>query len=374
MPRHTFGVFLMLMIGLLVGGLTLVRQATAAPLTAAPPAAQVERLLVATKPIEPFVFMNTDRPTGFSIDLWNAVALEAGLAYDYVVLDTVVETLDAVRAGEADLAIAAITITEEREQTLDFSLPYYRSGLGILTGPPQDERVLDMIARTLTPSLLRLLAFLLISIVIAGHLIWLMERRDNPDFPKDYFHGVWEGIWWASVTVTTVGYGDKTPRHVIGRVFGLFWMFAGLFIIANFTAGVTASLTTEQLTGAINGPQDLPGKSVATVAGSTSDQWLVSQGISHRTTEFIDESYALLESGEVDAVVYDFPVLQFYVLNSENESLRMAGGVFSTELYGIALQPGSVYGERIDRALLRVIENGTYEDIHIRWFGAPGGL
>jgi ABC-type amino acid transport substrate-binding protein len=110
------------------------------------------------------------------------------------------------------------------------------------------------------------------------------------------------------------------------------------------------------------------------VAGSTSDDWLTDQGIFHRTTELIEESYALLAAGEVEAVVYDFPVLQYYVLNSDDGNLVMAGGVFNTEVYGIALGQDSIYRERIDQALLRVIENGTYSDIHQRWFGVEGGL
>lgn len=115
--------------------------------------------------------------------------------------------------------------------------------------------------------LLELFAFLTLVIVIAGHVIWLLERQRDADFPKSYVKGVWEGIWWAAVTVTTVGYGDKTPRGIFGRTFGLIWMFAGLFIIANFTANVTSRLTVEQIEGAINGPQDLPGKIVVTVEG-----------------------------------------------------------------------------------------------------------
>lgn len=353
-------------------------QASAADTAGTPTAetaAQVETIRVVTKPIEPFVFTDAPEPRGFSIDLWQAVALEAGLDYSITVVDTVSESLDEVRNGQADVAIAAITITEERERTLDFSVPYYRAGLGILTTPATPPRIVDTIASAFTPSLLRLLVFLLGIIIVAGHVIWLVERRRNPEqFPRDYVHGVWEGIWWATVTMTTVGYGDKAPLGIPGRLFGLFWMFAGLFIIANFTAGVTATLTAERLTTAINGPQDLPGHTVATVAGSTSDEWLTGQGISHQTTEFIEEAYALLESGQVEAIVYDFPVLQYYVLNSANSDLVMAGGIFNTELYGIALADGSIYREQVDQALLRVIENGTYESIHRRWLGGEGGL
>lgn len=342
--------------------------------TAAPPT-QAGELRVVTKPIEPFVFTDGPQPRGFSIDLWRAVAAEAGLAYEFIVVDTVTQTLDALEAGEADVAIAAITITEERERTFDFSLPYYRSGLGILTTTGSAPGFVTTILRGITPSLLRLLGLLLIIILVAGHIIWLIERRRNPEqFPQDYLHGVWQGIWWASVTVTTVGYGDKTPVSVLGRIFGLLWMFAGLFIIASFTAGVTATLTAERLNAAITRPQDLPGRTVATVAGSTSAAWLQAQGIAHRETDLIQQSYDLLQSGEVQAVVYDYPVLRYQAANGGDPDVVLAGELFNAELYGIAMPQDSPLRERIDRALLRVIETGAYHDIHLRWFGEGGGL
>ena len=172
------------------------------------------------------------------------------------------------------MGLAAIAITEEREQTVDFTLPYYRSGLGILTRTGASGSTLGIVIRDLAPDLLRLLLIVSVIIFISGHIIWLMERGRNDDFPMDYLHGVGQGIWWSAVTVTTVGYGDKTPKHWLGRVYAIGWMFAGLFIIANFTAAVTAAVTADRLLTNITGPEDLPGQAIATVEGSTSSQWL----------------------------------------------------------------------------------------------------
>lgn len=114
---------------------------------AAPPQAQVPHLVVATKPIEPFIFTTGDEPTEFSIDLWKAIALEAQIDYE-----TVVESLDAVVDGTADAVIAAITITEEREHFLNVSVPYYRSGLGTLTRGTEYSSFFDSARTIITPS------------------------------------------------------------------------------------------------------------------------------------------------------------------------------------------------------------------------------
>lgn len=333
------------------------------------PTKPAEVLRVVTKEIEPFVFID-DPLQGFSIDLWEELARAGGVEYEYVVVDTVTEQLDAIAQGEADVAMAAISITEAREERVDFSFPYFDAGLGILAHTSTQSPVLALLqSGELVVPLLRILSLLLLVIVIAGHIIWLVERRRNPDFPSGYVTGVWEGIWWAAVTVTTVGYGDRTPRSIVGRLFGLLWMFAGLFIIANFTAGVTTRLTIQQIQGTINGPQDLPGKAVATVEGSTAAAWLTEAHIPHLTVPTADEAYALLVDATVQAVVYDHPVLRYHALNFGDGRIQVVGTPFNEEHYGIAFAQDSPLREEINRALLQLREDGTYERIYRDWFG-----
>jgi voltage-gated potassium channel len=54
------------------------------------------------------------------------------------------------------------------------------------------------------------------------------------------FKSLWDGIWWASVTVTTVGYGDLYPTTVAGRIIGMVLMFAGIGFLAVLTATVSS--------------------------------------------------------------------------------------------------------------------------------------
>lgn len=331
-----------------------------------------DSLIVSTKEVEPFVFLDDGEPAGFSIDLWEAVALELGVQFEYVTVDTVKALLETVMDGTAEVAIAAISITKEREELIDFSFPYFESGLGIMTRVKPSTPLLDILTVALTPAIWRLFVALFIVIIVAGHAIWLMERRRDEDFSKGYLHGVWDGIWWATVTVTTVGYGDRVPRHILGRVFALIWMVMGLFIIANFTANVTSELTVSKLNSSISGPQDLPGKRVAAVRGSTGAQWLAIRGIAHVPVTVIDDAYVMLENGDVQAVVYDYPILLYHVYHNGQGDLVMAGEPFNSEDYGIAYPQGSPLREGINRALLTLIEDGTYDRISNLWFGQEG--
>jgi ABC-type amino acid transport substrate-binding protein len=206
-------------------------------------------------------------------------------------------------------------------------------------------------------------------LLIASHIIWVVERRHNPQFPRRYLQGLWHSIWWAVVTVTTVGYGDKTPRGTVGRLFGIFWILAGYFVFAYFTASVTTTATVQELHGFINGPRDLFGKRVATVEKSTAAAYLSGQGISADLLKNVDEAYKLLETGRVDAVVYDAPVLQHYAAQKGKGKVRVVGLMFQEKSYGLALRFKSPHRDRINIALLKLMEEGVYQQIRDKWFG-----
>lgn len=334
----------------------------------APQQDQERPIRVVTKEIEPFVIKDQDRFTGFSIDLWKEITLLIGRQYEFVEVQTVTEQLDAVIEGEADVAIAAISMTADREEQLDFSYPYYLAGLQIMTTGKQVSTLSSLFGFLFSSRFLIGLAALFVILVAVGHITWLVERKSNPDFPSNYLMGIWEGLWWAAATVTTVGYGDKTVKDKWGRLLGIFWMFAGLFLIANFTAFVTAEATVSRLNTSISGIEDLPGKKVVTVSGTTSADYLREQRIIFRGVETIEEAYDLLKSEEAEAIVYDAPILQYYTATSGDPSLQVVGTPFNAEFYGMALPSDSPYKEELNKALLEIIENGTFEELINKWY------
>jgi polar amino acid transport system substrate-binding protein len=76
---------------------------------------QADHLRVAISPVSPFAFHKGDEWTGFSIDLWDAIAKRLGVSYEWVVVKSRAEQLQAVQRGEADIAVAAVPLTAEAE-------------------------------------------------------------------------------------------------------------------------------------------------------------------------------------------------------------------------------------------------------------------
>lgn len=341
-------------------------------LAIAPVRAQVEpeRLRVAIKPLTPFVMFDGDANTGFSIDLWIAIAQEMDRPFEFVRVDTVQQQIESVARTDVDAAITGISITAGREEIVDFSQPYFDAGLQIMTRVDEGVGITDVLQQFLSPALLQVIVLMGVTVFVTANLIWLVERsRNSEDFPKPYLRGLWESFWWA-VTTLSSGSGEVNPKSVLGRIVAVVWMFAAIFLIAHFTAVMTSNLTLENLRGNINSVNDLPGRSVVTVDGSTSARYLTDRGVAHQRVKTIEEAYPLLEGGQADAIVFDAPVLRYYAANSGRDKVKLVGAVFNIEKYGIALPLDSPYREEVNRALLRLFENGAYDDIYARWFGA----
>jgi voltage-gated potassium channel len=72
-----------------------------------------------------------------------------------------------------------------------------------------------------------------IVVVGGGVAMWLLDHDEYPN--------VWVGMWWALQTVTTVGYGDVTPKHASGRIVGTFVMLEGIAFLTIIIAAITST-------------------------------------------------------------------------------------------------------------------------------------
>jgi ABC-type amino acid transport substrate-binding protein len=314
------------------------------------------------------------RFSGFSIDLWREIARLNGWRFELEAAPNLASLLEGVERKRADLAIAAITITAQREKRMDFSHPFFRSGLAIMTR--NDESGGGDMGRALKNMLfssgfLWAAGLLLFSLFLVANAIWLVERGRNEDFSRSYPQGLWDALWWAMVTLTTVGYGDKAPRAPWGKIIAMLWMIAGYFMFAYFTAAVTSSATVRRLQAGINGPDDLAGRKVAVIRKSTSAAFLQSGKARARLVpvDQVDSAISLLEARRVDAIVHDAPVLFYHAASRGRGWTRIAGPVFHKEDYGLAFPDASPLREKVNRALLAISESGEYERLYEKWFG-----
>jgi polar amino acid transport system substrate-binding protein len=250
----------------------------------------------------------------------------------------------------------------------------FDAGLQILIAGQSAESGLlgNIFSGVFSSAFLQLIGGILLSILIPAHIVWFFERRPVGGLlaNKSYLPGIFEACWWALSCLAAQA--DQMPRSAAARAAAVVWMFSSVVFLAYFTASVTSSLTLQQLRGDIRGPEDLPGKSVASVKGSTSVEYLKRRNIEAMEYSKIEEAYQALQSGQADAVVYDAPVLLYYASHQGKGKVQVAGSIFRKENYGIAFASNSPHRKPVNEALLKLKENGAYDQLYNKWFGGTG--
>lgn len=327
-------------------------------------------LTVATVERTPFVMKQADGGlAGFSVELWELVGQELGVSSNFMVLDSFAEMLNTVESGGADLAIGNISITAERETHLNFSHPVFDAGLQILVPSSGDGGgLLDAVFNWRMAGLVALAALV---IFVVGNLMWFFERHKAPYFQRSYRDGMWPSFWWAMHALISGGFEEHVPRSIPGRILGTVLLISTLFLVSAFVATLTSAMTISKLQSDIRSVDDLPGKAVGTTAGSTASAYLAERKIRHQTFDDINALFAALRSKELDAVVHDAPVLAYYASHQGQGEVTLTGPLFKAEKYGIALPEASTYLEPVNRALLKLRENGQYQQVYQRWFASP---
>jgi polar amino acid transport system substrate-binding protein len=329
-------------------------------------------LRVATRVLPPVVIDQGGTLTGFSIDLWSKIAERMKLKMRYQIAPDVRALLEEVRAGKADLGVAAVSITAAREKEFDFSHPILNAGLQIMVrGKGQDgdsNPLTDLLGLLFSKTILVWMGIALVLILVPAHIVWFLERRHpNGIVPSGrYFPGIFHAMYWAAGTLATQA--EQMPRQWLARTLAVLWMFVGVVFVAFYTAQLAATLTVQQIQGGINGPDDLPGKKVVTTRGSTAAAQLTELRAQVIEVSRIEDAYQALANKDAEAVVFDAPILLYYAANEGKGRVHMVGTPFHKEDYGIVFRSGNPLRKQVNNALLALREDGTYQQVYDKWF------
>ena len=190
------------------------------------------------------------------------------------------------------------------------------SGFYFTLSVTKQEKMVKLIMGCL--SMWPLLVICLLMACISGFIVWVMERNVNTgEFPKHFHAGMSEGFWWSFVSMTTVGYGDKSPRSCKGRIFAVLWILVGITVFSIFTGSLTNHIET------IHSPEtpSLLGKKVGGLEHNFHDATMVAQHggflqvIKYNNTILaIVELIKSLQRKEIDGFILSRPSYYFFSL------------------------------------------------------------
>jgi polar amino acid transport system substrate-binding protein len=337
---------------------------------AEPPPTAVLRVAVYNVP--PYGYTNPDGSiSGISVDLWRRVAEHLQRQFKLMPVSDMESVLAGLEQGQFDAAIGAITITPEREKRVDFSYPAHRSGVTVALrkdkGPLSALNSYAAAASELGPLIFGSLAML----ILIGVAMWLIERRHAPEqHSESSVVTLRDGLYWAIVTMTTVGYGDKTPKSTTGRLIAVSWMFASLVWVSLLSTSLVSRLTVERAESReLAANVDLTRKKLAAVAQSSGAEYLDEHRLQYLKFNNLPDALDALVAGKSDAVVNSVGALQYLIAKHYTSDTEMPQGLLAPAYMAIALPEQSPLKRPIDEALVKITSDPEWTSLEERFFG-----
>lgn len=329
-----------------------------------------EPLRVAIVAGEPFAMQQDGVWSGMSMDVWQKVTEINGWSYKLTVYPDAISALEAVAVNAIDVVVSNVPITSKGLKYVEFSQPYFRSGLQIMISDARPHTLGRLWEDLSSWEHLRMF-WILVAVVVAMTIaVTLFERKHNPDFPKAWHDGIAEAFYYV-ITLTLTGKSTyKGFPGVLGRLMLVAWTIFGVITVIYLTSTVTAAMTAEKLQSQIVGPQSLPGKLVGAVREAKAIDYLSRHNIETNIYPTLEEAVDALVRGEIRAVVDAAPVLQYFDANHPKLPITEVGPVFAPYNYGFAMQTGSPLRVPLNTALLHLQEGGDLLTIGRQYFGA----
>ncbi|VDL76580.1 unnamed protein product [Nippostrongylus brasiliensis] len=384
----------------------------------------------------PFVQTTGDpeRPyEGYCIDLIELIRRELNFTYSiYEVGDGAYGTIDCTGnwnglmrdlvSGSADIALAPLSVTAEREDDVDFTVPYYD-----LVGTTIMMRKDDV--RYSLFKFMKVLEWPVWLCILAAYLctsltLWLFDRfspysctNSNEryiDGTEDRIFSFKECLWFCMTSLTPQG-GGEAPKNISGRLVVASWWLFGFIIIASYTANLAAFLTVSRLEQPISSLDDLAKQfkiEYAPMKGSSSENYFRRMAeIEERFYTSVIFAYICSPHQQFENYIGDFPLsmhpnngcfLNRYiqestlpsnideaierVLHSKNGfayigdataikyaclrncQLQQVGPEFSRKPYAIAVRSGDALKDEISRAILLLLNERQLEVLKEKWW------
>ena len=319
----------------------------------------------------PFVIQEEGGSSGISLQVWRRIAEDNNLSYRLIQQATPQKGILALNDGEIDLLVGPISVTPDRLNLpgVDFTQPYFIGKEGILL-PLKPSTLLNRLQVFLGWAVLSSVLVLITVLLVVGSLIWLAERRSNSEqFPVEPLPGIASGMWFALVTLTTVGYGDKAPMTKIGRGLTSVWMVISLIAVSSLTASLASAFTlfvSGTTNESITDPAQLNGQRAAVLEGTSGEELAEEQNMRIVPSQTLGDAIETVLTNRADAVIFDRPAIRYHLKNNPELAVQLAPFTLAEQTYGFAFRTGDPLRTPLNISILKLQRSGAMEDVSKR--------
>jgi polar amino acid transport system substrate-binding protein len=322
----------------------------------------------------PYSVKNKDGTwTGLAPGLWKGISEATGFPIEFVEVPYE-DLIQQVAKGNIDAAAGEIEVTPAAEKVVDFTQPFLTSSLCIALNKVSWESAWKSVLRDFFNwTIARYLIAIFVAMLVISLLLWFAERHHGTGHFHGGITGIGSALWFAAVTMTTVGYGDKTPATIAGRIIAVFWMIFGVVLVSAFTATVTSSMSSAQIANSIESISDFNHLSCGTLRGSLSSEVLRRIGVMTHEYESIPEAFDDLAAGKIEAVVGDRNTLSYvrreFAKRRPPVHINIPSFRLREAFLAIPMREGHPHYKQINEAMLQFMTTGEWIELLQQWIG-----
>lgn len=318
----------------------------------------------------PFVMKDKDHLTGMAIDLWDLLASNLDLQTEYKEYDTISELVNATSNHEVDVAVTNLTISKERAERIDFTHPWFDSGLRIMVSEDKSTGFVQLFKGLHESGHVRVYIGLVAIIFLFSLVLTFFDRRFDKSFPTTWRDGFAESFY----TVMSVATSGNPPSRKnlfgwLGRIWQGVWLVCGIAVLAYVTSSITSVMTTISLNNQINNVSDLAGHRVGVFTGSIAEKYARDHRLDAIAYDHISEAAKALQNNEIRAIIADAPVLEYYAHTHPSASVEVLGPLFELDKYGFGLHHDSTLTRSLTIEVIGAYESGKIAELRTKYFG-----
>ena len=330
-----------------------------------------DTILVGIHEDPPFIIKNREGGLeGLSIVLWEHIADDLEQPFLYREYSDVIGIIRALDYQELDLSINPLVTSPSRMRKFAVTQPFYVSNLGVAITSSSQSQFQIFVNNFFSKAFLRVILLLLLILLSFGTILWLLERKNNKYQFRPGVKGLLDGLWWAAVTMTTVGYGDKAPKTNAGKTIAIIWMFTAVIIISSFTATIASTLTVNTLDADIKGLADLAVvDKIGIVGASEGENFLRKHNIvPHQIYRTPQQGLRALSRKEIDVLVHHKLQLKYLIRTNQFEGkVHLLNFGFEDRYRSFMLPKANPIFEELNLKMIEKLEEPWWKEVLIQY-------
>nr|QHN69193.1 ionotropic receptor 12 [Sirex nitobei] len=329
---------------------------------------------------------------GLTIDLLSLVARELGFQFDlYVAKDGLFGkrngrngpwsgVIGELVAGRAQLAFAPLSVSARRAEVVDFTIPYFFSGVSFLAAPKLKSEIplLAFLLPFSTELWIAVFTSLNITAMAVAAYEWLSPFGLNPwGRQRSKNFSIASALWvmWGLLCGHLVAF--KAPKSWPNKFLINVWGGFSVIFVASYTANIAALIAGLFFHSAVSNYHDrsLLSQRVGAPKASAAEYYVQRANpqlwshMARYSLSDVAEGVDRLKNGSLDILIADTPILDYYRATDNGCRLQKIGDTINEDTYAVALVKGHPLKESISKVIANYTSNGLLDILQEKWYG-----